>query len=144
MLHLSTNLDWWQFHKHYHWPLFSHMTNSNLQNEKCHHLIQWKKRDIWDRWQESSGHFNTLSHSSDDHSIMVIERMKSEDSNFRKKRERATGFIIYSHCPHQGWNRTHIHVIVVYITSIYAAGIMLDYEQFLYTDMCDVFCLYHI
>ena len=34
-----------------------------------------------------AAHFNTLGHSTDDLSIMVIEKMKSEDPDLRKKRE---------------------------------------------------------
>jgi len=34
-----------------------------------------------------AAHFNTPGHSTDDISIMVIEKMKSEDPNLRKKRE---------------------------------------------------------
>ena len=156
MSNLPTHPDQGHYREHHHQPLLPHTSHSNLQDEQRHlpHLMQEVQTAVHGRDTKPSpylpqqtpqkpeaAHFNTPGHSTDDLSVMVIEKMKTEDSDLRKKR-RATGFTIYSHCPRQRWTWTHRYVITTYATTTYAADVItLDCKQLLLTRHIDAFCL---
>ena len=107
-----------------------------LQYESPLHIcLNGHCSDICKLEKTVAAHFNTPGHSTDDLSIMVIEKMKNEDPDLRKKRE--------------NYWIDHLQSLIVptyattaYATTAYVADVItLDFEQQFFTGHIDVFCL---